>query len=426
MRTGVFRKDNGTVPGVHERRLFGHEVHPVHRGVHEQNVELLVRRDRSREVVRDLELDRQPGELLKAIVDATRLALDGAEVLGVLRDVLARRIEKREHADPPPQLWVRLQQKLECAKPADDVLRRIRPVDANDELVGTTRDDLRLGGENLLALRQPLELVAVNGDRRRQRVRRNVADDVPHGIEEVLSPPLGVERDDVVREHAVVNRVADVLWEHVPVVRLRPRHMCEVHERRVRHCVPDEPRCEIEVIVVEEDGRVRLIVELLEDCSRKTRVDGDVPLVPGRVKSGVDCGRVRELPEVVLDEPQHGIRDDVVKAVVRLTLVADEAQAEPGALACRLIECLACERSVLVRDRTRDPRHVVQRQEPAQCRGKAAACAARDALAVGTARVRHRAAVRNDDQLPTHARSLRTPLRRPRPPLRRCRFRAVG
>src|SRR5881397_1870703 len=64
VRTGVFRKDNGTVPRVHERRLFGHEVHPVHRGVHEQNVELLVRRDRSREVVRDLELDRQPGELL--------------------------------------------------------------------------------------------------------------------------------------------------------------------------------------------------------------------------------------------------------------------------------------------------------------------------------------------------------------------------
>ena len=49
---------------------------------------------------------------------------------------------------------MRLQQKLECAKPADDVLRRIRPVDANDELVGTTGGDLRLGGENLLALRE--------------------------------------------------------------------------------------------------------------------------------------------------------------------------------------------------------------------------------------------------------------------------------
>ena len=49
------------------------------------------------EVVLDPKVDRQPAVLLEAVVHPPRLALDRAEVLGVLGDVLPRRVEQREH-----------------------------------------------------------------------------------------------------------------------------------------------------------------------------------------------------------------------------------------------------------------------------------------------------------------------------------------
>ena len=60
MRSGVLREDEHAVARVDERRLLRDEVQPVVHGVHEQDVELLVRGDRLREVVRDLEVTIAP------------------------------------------------------------------------------------------------------------------------------------------------------------------------------------------------------------------------------------------------------------------------------------------------------------------------------------------------------------------------------
>ena len=56
---------------------------------------------------------------------------------------------------------------LEGAEAADDVLRRIGPVDPHDELFRTVGEYLALGTQYRLALRELDELRRVHGDRAR-------------------------------------------------------------------------------------------------------------------------------------------------------------------------------------------------------------------------------------------------------------------
>ena len=78
---------------------------------------------------------------------------------------------------------------------------------------------------------------------------------------------------------------------------------------------------------MEEDGRVRVALELLDDGSREGTVDRDVALLP-RAENRVRVRVVLELPEPVLDEPERRIRDDVVGERVRLGwIVRDEPEA---------------------------------------------------------------------------------------------------
>ena len=206
-----------------------------------------------------------------------------------------------------------------------------------------------------------------------------------------------MEADHIVRQQPVVDRVAHLQRQDPPVVRLRPGNMDKVRERRVGRLLADDPRCQVEVIVLEENCRVRLCLELLEDCCCEALVDADVPLVPGVLKAVIDRGGVGELPEVVLEKPQHRVRDHVVEPVVGSRVVVDQAQAERRTVSCRLLDrLLGCD-PVLVGDRARDPRHVVVGDQPAECRHEPAAAAAGDALAV-LARVRNRPAVRDDNQ----------------------------
>jgi hypothetical protein len=74
----------------------------------------------------------------------------------------------------------------------------------------------------------------------------------------------------------------------------------EVRERRVRPLLPDEPGGEIEVVVVEEDRRFGIAVQLIDDRRRELRVDDCVAVVPRGVETAVDGRRVGELPEMVL------------------------------------------------------------------------------------------------------------------------------
>ena len=53
---------------------------------------------------------------------------------------------------------------------------------------------------------------------------------------------------------------------------------------------PDKPRREVEVIVVEEDGGVRISVELGENGVGERPIHRHIALVPGVVQTRVDVG----------------------------------------------------------------------------------------------------------------------------------------
>ena len=56
----------------------------------------------------------------------------------------------------------------------------------------------------------------------------------------------------------LVDGASHRLRKHGPVVVRRPRNVHEVRERRVGAFTPDEPRGEVEVVIVEEHGRLGL------------------------------------------------------------------------------------------------------------------------------------------------------------------------
>src|SRR5215204_2495635 len=161
---GVFRKNEDTVTHVHERRLLRDEVHPVEDGVHEQDVVLLVGSDGLVEVVLDPDLERKPALGAEAIVDHPRGTLDRAQVLGVLGDVLARRVEEGKHTDTAVQLWVIFEEELVGPEAANDVLRGVRSVDADDQQLRALGLELRLLVAHTLARSQLGELGRVDRD----------------------------------------------------------------------------------------------------------------------------------------------------------------------------------------------------------------------------------------------------------------------
>ncbi len=59
-------------------------------------------------------------------------------------------------------------------------------------------------------------------------------------------------------------------------------------ETGVGTLLTDKPRREIQVVVVEEDGRVRVLLELVGDGVSEPAVDLHVPAVPGLVERLVE------------------------------------------------------------------------------------------------------------------------------------------
>src|SRR5439155_25573411 len=123
---------------------------------------------------------------------------------------------------PPGQLRMQTEIELEGPKAADYVLRRIGPVDAEDEPLGAGRSQVLLVLEHRLAPCELLELGRVDRDRPRRdpcpsvAVLERLALLVPLGAgdrlaggDEVLRPAARVEADEVVREQAVVDAPAD-------------------------------------------------------------------------------------------------------------------------------------------------------------------------------------------------------------------------
>ena len=219
------------------------------------------------------------------------------------------------------------------------------------------------------------------------------------GGEKRAPPALGVERDDVVGEQSGMDRGHDRSGQHRPGRGVHPRDVGEVGKRRLGPLRADERGRHVEVVVVEEDGRARLALELLEDGVGEGPVDRDVALLPGATQ--VVTGVVLEVPEAVLDEPERGVGGDVVVEVVRGGSVRHEPQAVARAIGCGFLDgAFGGDGAILVRERTGDPGDVVvcdQRRERRHEPAGAAPCNPRPSRVAPEG---ERTAIGDDDQLP--------------------------
>ena len=179
--------------------------------------------------------------------------------------------------------------------------------------------------------------------------------------------------------------------------------MHELDEPRVGPGVPDDARRDVQVVVMEEDRRVRVAVELVDHRGRECAVHLQVPLAPRMVDAVVDTRRRRELPQMMLHEPEHRVRDHVVEPVIRLLVVHDQPKAERRAPPSSLLEGLAVvvesDNAILLRHRTRDPGHVVMHDKAAKRGDETAAAAPCNSLTVAAA-IGDRPSVRDDDEVP--------------------------
>jgi hypothetical protein len=177
-----------------------------------------------------------------------------------------------------------------------------------------------------------------------------------------------------------------------------------VGEDGLRSLGADKSRRHVEVVVVEEDRRVRLALELVEHGLGEVPVDRDVPLLPRVVEGLVDLGRRGQAPQVVLHEPEHRVGDDVVVPVVRGRVVGDETQAIRRSVLRHLLQRpvfrLFGDDAVLLGHRARDPRHLVPRDQAAQRGHEPPAAAPRSPCSVLAAGEGDGPAVGDDDQLP--------------------------
>ena len=206
------------------------------------------------------------------------------------------------------------------------------------------------------------------------------ADQLAAALQEVAPVGLRVEADDVVGEQAGVELLADPRRQHAPRVRLRPGDVDEVVQEDVRAGAAHELGQRVEVVVVDHHDRVLDVLDLLDDGAREVLVDDVVAELERLDLVAADVRRVGEIPQVVLDEPQHRVGEDVVEAVVGLGRGLDEPHEVVAAGRRGDLEGAA---AVAVRDggvvlahRRGDPDQLAVGGEAAQRRDEAAACRA--------------------------------------------------
>ncbi len=188
-------------------------------------------------------------------------------------------------------LRMALEQELERAEAAKDVLRRVGAVDADDQPFGAIVSKLGVPGDHERLVASASNSLGVHRDRAGNglcpaSVELDVrpiarAEQADRSVDERPAPALRVEADEVVREHAGVHGPAHVGRQHAPAVGADPRDVDEMREPRLRTPVANEARREIEVVVVEEDRRAGLALELVADRVGEVAVDRRVARVPG-------------------------------------------------------------------------------------------------------------------------------------------------
>ena len=154
------------------------------------------------------------------------------------------------------------------------------------------------------------------------------AHQVAAALQEVAPVGARVKADDVVGQQAREDLLADARRQHAPGVGLRPRDVHEVVQEGVRARPADQAGQRVEVVVVDHHDRLLGALQLLDDRLGEVFVDGVVAELEGLDLLAADVRRVGQVPQVVLDEPQHRVGDDVVEAVVGVGVRDHQAHAE--------------------------------------------------------------------------------------------------
>ena len=301
-----------------------------------------------------------------------------------------------------------LEEEVEGGEAAQDVLGQVRAVDAQDQVVAPAAQELLLLLRDAVGRGDAEQRPGV--DRQRVVAHPHLAvlevhdpgvevdvelHEVAAALQEVATVGGGVEADDVVGEQPAVELLADLRGQHAPGVALRPRDVDEVVQEDVGARAAHERGQRVEVVVVDHHHRLVGALDLLDDGGREILVDDVVAVLERLHLVAPDVRGVGEVPEVVLDEPQHRVGEDVVEAVVGVRVADDQphlvlaargrAHGERAALGLLRLARVA------VGERGGDPHRVAMRRQPRQGRDQPA----RSALGAAVVLEGHRPPVRD-------------------------------
>ena len=321
------------------------------------------------------------------------------------------------------ELGVLLQEEVEGREATEHVLGEVGAVHPQDQVLAAAAQDLALVLVHLGALGVALE--ARSRDRQRIGPDPDVAtleadhaavlvhvevEQLAAAEEEVALVGAGVEGDDVVGEDPLVDVLADVAGQHAPGVGLGPGNVDEVVQEEVRPLLADVLGRQVEVVVVQHHHGLFAARRLLEHGLGEVFVHHAVALVVGLHLVAADVRRVREVPEVVLDEPEHRVGHDVVEAVVGLGIALDEADPVLHAVELHLEAAavvFAARLDVLLGHGRGDPDRLAVLHEALQGGDEPAAAAASGQPAPVLPFEGGGAAVRDEYERSAHARALK-------------------
>ena len=199
--------------------------------------------------------------------------------------------------------------------------------------------------------------------------------------------------------------LADLRGQHAPVVALRPGDVHELVQERAGTGGAHVGGDEVELIVVQQHQRVAPVgraareAHLIDHGLRELPVHHHVAGLPGVHLLGADVRVPAEVPEVVLDEPQHRVGHDVVVLVVGLGRRGDVPHAVLLAVQRHLHgRALGGEATLRVAQRRRHPRAGVVAQHLGEHGDEAAGAARDDRLSRGVVVERHGTAVGGHDE----------------------------
>ncbi len=249
------------------------------------------------------------------------------------------------------------------------------------------------------------DLLSADGDRERPHLDlatvdlRAMGSDVdmhviqlPSREEKVLAPLSSLEADDVGAQHAAQDRPPHLVGQGPEVGPPRERCVGEVEDPRLRDDLSQHAGNEREVVILDQEDRIVLRLCRERPSERPVRFDIVGPFGLGLF---AESRGARDIPQVVVDEPQDAIGDAVVIGVV--LLLGDIDVSDPLG---RPLELATPGRdlSITLRDGGGDPGGVVSLEYPSKHRDQASRPSVGDEFAVLPSLEGHWTSVRCHDE----------------------------